>query len=85
MLHALGIFHEQSRADRDDYVTLNQENVVKREQMWTEISQIFNDLFCPFFYAAFLHNFAKQSLLNTTYDFEYDYTSIMHYGTHFFR
>lgn len=61
-LHALGIFHEQSRADRDDYVTLNRENVIK----------------------PFLHNFAKQSLVNTTYDFEYDYASIMHYGTHFF-
>lgn len=41
------------------------------------------DYFFPI--TAFLHNFDKQSLVNTTYDFEYDYKSIMHYGTHFFR
>lgn len=29
-------------------------------------------------------NFDKQSLDNTTYSFEYDYDSIMHYGKHFF-
>lgn len=62
ILHALGIFHEQSRADRDDHVHLFPEHVV----------------------SPFLHNFDKQSLKNTTYEFEYDYDSIMHYGTHFF-
>ena len=30
-------------------------------------------------------NFNKQSLENTTYGFEYDYDSIMHYGRYFFR
>lgn len=29
-------------------------------------------------------NFEKQSLENTTYSFEYDYDSIMHYGKYFF-
>jgi hypothetical protein len=31
------------------------------------------------------YNFNKQSLQNTTYNFEYDYDSIMHYGQYFFR
>ena len=30
-------------------------------------------------------NFEKQSLENTTYSFEYDYKSIMHYGGNYFR
>lgn len=36
------------------------------------------------FFAEFKPNFEKQSLENTTYSFEYDYDSIMHYGKHFF-
>ena len=38
-----------------------------------------------YFISAFLSNFDKQSLDNTTYKFEYDYDSIMHYGKNFFR
>lgn len=32
----------------------------------------------------FLNNFDKQSLENTTYSYEYDYQSIMHYGSFYF-
>lgn len=62
LLHALGIFHEQSRADRDRYVQVHWENIGER----------------------FRGNFEKQSRVNTTYAFEYDYGSIMHYGRGFF-
>ncbi|KAL1128911.1 hypothetical protein AAG570_013445, partial [Ranatra chinensis] len=62
LLHALGIFHEQSRDDRDKFINIHKENIVP----------------------AFLTNFDKLSLENTTYKFEYDYDSIMHYGKYFF-
>lgn len=62
LLHALGLFHEQSREDRDKFVKIHTENIIPQ----------------------FLSNFDKQSLDNTTYKFEYDYDSIMHYGKTFF-
>ncbi|XP_050527087.1 hatching enzyme 1.2-like [Daktulosphaira vitifoliae] len=62
LMHALGIFHEQSRADRDKFVKINFENILPR----------------------YRSNFDKQSLKNTTYEFEYDYDSVMHYGKNFF-
>ncbi|XP_068230819.1 hatching enzyme 1.2-like [Palaemon carinicauda] len=62
LLHALGVFHEQARSDRDDHVTVITENVIP----------------------DYLHNFNKQSELNATFSFDYDYNSIMHYGSHFF-
>ncbi|XP_011311042.1 zinc metalloproteinase nas-15 isoform X2 [Fopius arisanus] len=62
LLHALGIFHEQSRADRDNFVTIQKENIISNFQI----------------------NFEKESLENTTYSYEYDYSSIMHYGSDYF-
>ncbi|CAI6354099.1 unnamed protein product [Macrosiphum euphorbiae] len=62
LLHALGVFHEQSRSDRDKFVKINFENVIPQ----------------------YRSNFDKQSLKNTTYQFEYDYDSVMHYGKNFF-
>ncbi|KAI4470115.1 discoidin cub egf laminin and zinc metalloprotease domain containing [Holotrichia oblita] len=62
LMHALGVFHEQSRWDRDKFVKIHTENIIPR-------------------YKA---NFDKQSLDNTTYTFEYDYNSIMHYGKYYF-
>ncbi len=62
-MHALGIFHEQSRADRDAFVRVHWDNIIEGLE----------------------NNFEKQSLINTTYGFEYDYDSIMHYGQYYFR
>jgi len=46
--------------------------------------EFIRELMTFFSFSAFVHNFDKQSLENTTYQYEYDYNSIMHYGTHFF-
>ncbi|VEN34736.1 unnamed protein product [Callosobruchus maculatus] len=62
LMHALGVFHEQSRWDRDKFVKIHYENIIPQ----------------------YKSNFDKESLENTTYSFEYDYDSIMHYGRHFF-
>ncbi len=45
---------------------------------------MYNLNYCPIV-SEFRNNFDKQSLDNTTYKFEYDYDSIMHYGKNFFR
>jgi hypothetical protein len=42
-------------------------------------------MICPLFFPEFQVNFNKESLQNTTYSFEYDYNSIMHYGQFYFR
>ncbi|CAG2117157.1 unnamed protein product [Medioppia subpectinata] len=63
LLHSIGFWHEQSRADRDDFVRINWDNVEKgMEGNFVKFS--WNDI---------------QSL-----GVEYDYASVMHYGTHAF-
>lgn len=58
--HALGVFHEQNRPDRDKHVTINWDNI--------EPANKFN------FYKL------KENQVNS-FGTEYDYRSIMHYGT----
>uniref|UniRef100_A0A3B4WY11 Metalloendopeptidase n=2 Tax=Seriola lalandi dorsalis TaxID=1841481 RepID=A0A3B4WY11_SERLL len=60
LIHALGFYHEQSRSDRDQYVTINWDNIKPGKT----------------------NNFQKHHTnnLNTPYN----YSSIMHYGKHYF-
>jgi hypothetical protein len=58
--HTIGLFHEQSRPDRDSYVTV-----------------YFNNML-----ASDFSQFEKKDYTNIqTYNFSYDYGSIMHYGS----
>ncbi|KAJ1364371.1 Astacin (Peptidase M12A) [Parelaphostrongylus tenuis] len=76
--HALGLFHTQSRHDRDDFITLYTENfLVNLEQlvlyMLNSEKRRFQD--------GWLSQFVKQTeKTNYNYNLTYDYGSIMHYG-----
>ncbi|MEM7207129.1 MAG: M12 family metallopeptidase [Pseudomonadota bacterium] len=59
--HALGLYHEQTRSDRDSFVDIFWQNIRSGKE----------------------HNFEMQ-LSNATDLGEYDYGSIMHYGSYFF-
>lgn len=59
--HAIGLFHEHTRTDRDSFITVD----------FNEISD------------SAENNFNRIDIGADTYG-EYDYGSIMHYGTHFF-
>ncbi len=61
ILHALGLWHEQSREDRNSHVRINQDNIRPNR----------------------LHNF-KQHIADGDDLGDYDYDSIMHYGSHAF-
>ncbi len=58
--HALGLLHEHTRPDRDNYVQINWDSITTDKT----------------------HNF--DILTDAITLGEYDYSSIMHYGTHFF-
>jgi Astacin (Peptidase family M12A) len=58
--HAVGLFHEQSRRDRNPFVRINYENVMPGKE----------------------YNFDQYVVEDGEDLGEYDYCSIMHYGTH---
>lgn len=58
--HAVGLFHEQSRRDRNMYVRINYENVITGKG----------------------YNFDQYTTEDGEDLGEYDYCSLMHYGTH---
>ena len=63
LMHVVGFWHEQSRADRDDYIRI----------LWQNIE------------SGMEYNFDKYSWDEIqNLDTPYDYSSVMHYGTHAF-
>jgi len=63
LYHTLGFYHEQSRPDRDDYITVNYANIQ----------------------SGMASQFQKYDDSTTnTYNYPYDYTSVMHYSAYAF-
>lgn len=57
LLHALGMWHEQSRPDRDDYVTVHLENVEEKNahNYWKKPNSQVKELGLPYDYKSIMH------------------------------
>ena len=78
IFHALGRFHEQSRPDRDMFVKIFFDNIL--ESRSSELIHVCSNAF-QFLGAGNLNNFEIGERLLTTHGLEYDFDSIMHYGS----
>ena len=80
IFHALGRWHEQSRPDRDQYITVNYQNMRDGKLYTDEYTP--ETLCCC---AGVESNFFKFSSSRvTTQGVSYDYGSIMHYSAYAF-
>ncbi|GMT36550.1 hypothetical protein PFISCL1PPCAC_27847, partial [Pristionchus fissidentatus] len=66
LMHAVGFFHEQSRADRDSYVTIHYENIIKNEtdQFDKYSLKMITHLGTPYDYGSVMHYKTKGFSLN---------------------
>ena len=97
IFHALGRWHEQSRPDRDNFVTVQLDNVRNSEFLLTKLIHN-NIIYCKhcMIYAkpytiiihdptAYRHNFRKYRRSQVDpQEIPYDFDSIMHYGAYDF-
>lgn len=54
--HAIGLFHEQMRSDRDDYVVINWKNILnEREINFAKETKYENNRGVPYDYTSVMH------------------------------
>jgi len=55
LMHALGFYHEQSRADRDKYVEIHWENIMPHGRHNFEKAYYIDDYGTPYDYCSIMH------------------------------
>lgn len=66
LLHALGLFHEHSRPDRDSYVTVRDEWIQEGEEVNFEIASLLDTLDTKYDYESVMHYGEYQFTTDTT-------------------
>jgi hypothetical protein len=57
MGHAMGLHHMQTRTDRDDYITIREENIIARKKSnFQKLPRsVISDLGVPYDYTSMMH------------------------------
>lgn len=87
LMHALGFYHQQSAADRDEWVTINWENIKpgKTARLYLDYDWKDSISIVRIVHTGREHNFNKYDNRTVTdYGIGYDYESIMHYSSYAF-